>query len=527
MTTGRAQAALLSAEQPKVAVIGCGKWGKNLVRTFSKLGALAAIADTSAETAKAMAAEFSVEAADWQAIINNPQIAGVVIASPAPYHAALAQEALKAGKHTYVEKPLALTMSDAKGLVDLAQQQDKLLMVGHLMQYHPAFRKLLEIVRSGQLGELRYITSTRHNLGRVRLNENVFWSFAPHDISMILALTGQMPASITATGGNFLDTSRADTAYAHMSFPSNIQATISVSWLHPIKEQKLVVVGSKASAILDDTMPGEKKLQIIKCRAELTANDGLTFNEGSSYIPFPEEEPLSAECSHFLNCITEGKQPTTDGEEGLRVLHVLAEVEKKMNSSVHSPASQTEYYVHPSSFVDEGCDIGKGTKIWHFSHILPRTKIGADCVISQNVMIGPDVTVGDRCKIQNNVSLYKGVTLSDGVFCGPSCVFTNVLTPRAEVERKDEFKTTPVGRGVTIGANATIVCGHKLGDYSMVAAGAVVTKDVPAYALVAGVPAQRIGWVSQSGDRLGDDLTCPRTGQKYKLIDNNTLEPVA
>jgi UDP-2-acetamido-3-amino-2,3-dideoxy-glucuronate N-acetyltransferase len=184
------------------------------------------------------------------------------------------------------------------------------------------------------------------------------------------------------------------------------------------------------------------------------------------------------------------------------------------------------FFVHESAYVDEPSEIGEGTKIWHFAHILAGTRIGRNCVLGQNVMAGPGVTIGDNCKIQNNVALYKGVVLEDGVFCGPSCVFTNVLTPRAEVERKEEFLPTRVGRGATIGANATIVCGHDLGDYCMVAAGAVVTHDVPAYALVAGVPARRIGWVSRSGERLGGDLICPRTGETYALA-NGALAPAS
>jgi UDP-2-acetamido-3-amino-2,3-dideoxy-glucuronate N-acetyltransferase len=174
-------------------------------------------------------------------------------------------------------------------------------------------------------------------------------------------------------------------------------------------------------------------------------------------------------------------------------------------------------FIHESAYVDEPSSIGHGTKIWHFSHVLPNTTIGEDCVLGQNVVVGPDVRIGDRCKIQNNVSLYKGVELADGVFCGPSCVFTNVLTPRAEVERKSEFVPTRVGRGATIGANATIVCGHHIGSYAMIAAGAVVTRDVPDFALMAGIPARRIGWVSRAGERLGDDLICPRTGEAYEF----------
>ena len=185
----------------------------------------------------------------------------------------------------------------------------------------------------------------------------------------------------------------------------------------------------------------------------------------------------------------------------------------------------SDYYKHESAYVDEPSEIGAGTKLWHFVHVLAGTRIGKNCSLGQNVMVGPDVTVGDNCKIQNNVALYKGVELGDGVFCGPSCVFTNVLTPRAEIQRRDEFLPTRVGRGASIGANATIVCGHDLGDYCMVAAGAVVTKNVAAYALVAGVPARRIGWVSRAGDRLGDDLVCPRTGEQYRE-EGETLVPV-
>ena len=186
-----------------------------------------------------------------------------------------------------------------------------------------------------------------------------------------------------------------------------------------------------------------------------------------------------------------------------------------------------EVFVHESSYVDDGATIGGGTKIWHFSHILKGSRIGAHCSIGQNVMIGPDVPVGDNCKIQNNVALYKGVELEDGVFCGPSCVFTNVLNPRAEVERKDEFRRTVVRRGATIGANSTIVCGNELGEYCMIGAGAVVTKSVPAYALMVGVPARRRGWVSRAGEILDETLTCPRTGERYELAGPETLRPIA
>jgi UDP-2-acetamido-3-amino-2,3-dideoxy-glucuronate N-acetyltransferase len=183
-------------------------------------------------------------------------------------------------------------------------------------------------------------------------------------------------------------------------------------------------------------------------------------------------------------------------------------------------------FVHESSYVDENVTIGSGTKVWHFSHILSNCDIGEDCSLGQNVVIGPNVSVGNRVKIQNNVSVYDGVTLEDGVFCGPSCVFTNVNNPRSEIVRKDEYRKTKVSRGASIGANATIICGHDLGEYCFIAAGAVVTKEVPAYALMAGIPAKRIGWISKAGGRLGDDLVCPIDGTKYRLIEPENLEEI-
>lgn len=183
--------------------------------------------------------------------------------------------------------------------------------------------------------------------------------------------------------------------------------------------------------------------------------------------------------------------------------------------------------IHESAYVDQGAQIGTGTRIWHFAHILPETRIGARCSIGQNVMIGPKVTVGDGCKIQNNVSLYAGVEIGDDVFCGPSCVFTNVLNPRAAVDRKAEFRTTRVRRGATIGANATILCGVELGAWCFIAAGAVVTRDVPAFALVAGVPARRIGWMSHDGERLDPGLVCLRSGRRYREVSRDLLEEIA
>jgi acetyltransferase-like isoleucine patch superfamily enzyme len=235
------------------------------------------------------------------------------------------------------------------------------------------------------------------------------------------------------------------------------------------------------------------------------------------------------ECRHFLDCVATGETPRTDGREGLRVLRVLDAAGRAMlaglprHGSARAPSGA---YVHESSYVDDDVEIGDGTKIWHFSHVLSGSRIGSECSLGQNVVVGPDVVVGDRCRIQNNVSIYKGVTLEDGVFCGPSCVFTNVVNPRAEVDRKDAFRDTVVERGATIGANATVVCGHRIGAYAFVAAGAVVSTDVPAHALMVGVPARRVGWMSHAGERLGPDLVCPTTGRRYRETGPDILEEI-
>ena len=183
-----------------------------------------------------------------------------------------------------------------------------------------------------------------------------------------------------------------------------------------------------------------------------------------------------------------------------------------------------DVFIHESSYVDDNVAIGRGSKVWHFSHILENCQIGEDCSLGQNVVIGPSVVVGNRVKIQNNVSVYEGVTLEDGVFCGPSCVFTNVNNPRSEIVRKDEYRKTTVKRGASIGANATIICGHDLGEYCFIAAGAVVTKEVPAYALMAGTPARRIGWISKAGGRLGEDFICPIDGTAFRQVTPNEIE---
>jgi UDP-2-acetamido-3-amino-2,3-dideoxy-glucuronate N-acetyltransferase len=521
----------------KVAVIGCGYWGKNLVRNFHQLGALAAIHDTSPQTAAAMSAQYSAPALDLETILNRSDIPAVVIAVPAEGHGHLVRRGLDAGKHVFVEKPLSLDLGEAEELCTVAEAKRRVLMVGHLLQYHAGFLKLKELTASGALGRLLYIYSNRLNLGRLRREENILWSFAPHDISMILSLAADLPDEVWTTGACYLHRTIADVTTTHLRFTNGINAHVFVSWLHPFKEQKLVLVGDRAMAVFDDGQGWGEKLQLFPHTVEWRDQIPIPNKAAAVPIPLVEREPLVEECRHFLDGISKGTPIRTDGVEGLKVLRVLDAAERSMRSGrpeqlANARGSLTgrkapAYCAHATAIIDEGCQIGENTRICHFSHIIEGSVIGRNCTIGQNVMIGPDVRIGDGCEIQNNVSIYKGVELQDSVFCGPSCVFTNVKIPRAEIDHNNEFFQTVVERGVTIGANATILCGSRLGMYSFIAAGAVVTGDVAPFALMAGVPARRIGWVSHAGERLGNDLTCPRTGQRYRLTAQDTLQEIA
>ena len=527
--------AAVKPSSPRVAVLGCGYWGKNLVRNFHRLGGLAAVSDPDSGTAGAMVAQFDVLSRKSDEIFADADIAAVAIAAPAELHYRLVRAALDAGKHVFVEKPLALELAQAEELCQRADAAGLTLMVGHLLQYHPAFLKLLDMVRQGQLGRLQYLYSNRLNLGKVRREENILWSFAPHDISMILSLVGDEPETVTAIGAAYLHKRIADVTTTHLTFAGGEQAHVHVSWLHPFKEQKLVVVGDRAMAVFDDGQPWSTKLQLYPHRIEWI--DGRPHPAKADPVPVlvEEAEPLECECRHFMDCVSTGARPRTDGAEGLRVLRVLQAAQRSIDDgqaqTVYAagakPKPQIQHdgvTIHESAYVDDRVEIGQGTRIWHFSHVLSGSRIGRNCTFGQNVMVGPDVTIGNDCKFQNNVSVYPGVTIEDGVFCGPSCVFTNVINPRAEIERKNEFLPTLVKRGATIGANATIICGHTLGEYCFIAAGAVVTKDVAPYALVAGSPARRIGWMSRAGVRLGPDLVCSVEGTRYREVGPDRLE---
>jgi UDP-2-acetamido-3-amino-2,3-dideoxy-glucuronate N-acetyltransferase len=321
----------------------------------------------------------------------------------------------------------------------------------------------------------------------------------------------------------------ADVTTTHLSFPSNVRAHIFVSWLHPFKEHRFVVVGSEGMVVFDDTRDWPEKLVLYP--------HGITWEDGQApvarradalQVKLTEEEPLRAECEDFIRAIMTRQEALVSASTGVQVLDVLERAERVLGGHpapvLRAPSA--DVFIHPTAVVDEDVHIGDRTKIWHYGHLSSGAAIGNDSSLGQNVYVGPGVVIGNRVRVQNNVSVYEGVELEDGVFCGPSMVFTNVRTPRAEVQRSDAFAPTLVRQGATLGANSTILCGTTIGRFAMVGAGAVVTRDVADHALVVGVPAKRIGWVCSCGERIDGNgrVVCGRCRRAF-LISKDALHP--
>jgi len=515
----------------RVAVVGSGYWGKNHVRVMNELGALTHVCDAECEALSRVGQTYpQVVCTDcYEDILSSPDIQGVVLATPAVTHFQLALAALKAGKDVLVEKPLALNVQEGRHLVDVASRQGAILMVGHILLYHPAVIKLKEIVDAGELGKIQYISSNRLSLGKVRNEENILWSFAPHDISVILHLLEEAPAKVRAVGYSHLQKDIEDVTVSTLDFASGAGAHIYVSWMNPFKEQRLVVVGDRKMAVFEDSQ-SNRKLRFYHHSFQWLQRQPVPVKGDVEEVAIADQEPLKMQDLHFLECIATRNRPRSDGEEGLRTLQVLEQCYqsmKRQTGAVSGPTQievpkEREFFAHETAIIDEPAEIGKGTKIWHFSHVMPHARIGENCNIGQNCLVGKGVKIGDKCKIQNNVTVYEGVTLEDYVFCGPSMVFTNVYNPRCEIPRMTEIRTTLVKKGATLGANCTIVCGNTIGEYAFVGAGAVVKRDVEDHALVVGNPARRAGWMCRCGNRLdGEDtpgsvLLCASCKQQYQ-----------
>lgn len=519
-----------------VAVLGVGYWGKNLARNFHDLGALIALCDENESIEVKCREQYPGVPfyRQFDTVLSDPSIGAVALATPAATHFEMARAAIQAGKDVFVEKPLAVDVKHGQELVRLANVNGRILMVGHILRYHPAILKLQELIQAGALGKISYLYSNRLNIGKIRTEENILWSFAPHDISVMLSILNEMPTRVSCQGNAQLNRDIYDVTLSHFEFSSGVQAHVFVSWLHPVKEQKLVVVGSEKMAVFDDT--AEHKLTLYPHKIEWRNRMPTAVKAEAEFVELEAREPLKAECQHFLNCLESRTPPVTDGPEGLRVLRILDACQRAvvsgpvdLSSEGAGEQARPPYFVHESAYADEGAEIGAGTKIWHYSHVMKGAKIGQRCVIGQNVNVDAGAVIGNNVKIQNNISVYTGVVLEDDVFLGPSCVMTNVSNPRSQVNRHSLYETTVLKRGCTIGANATIVCGVTVGRYAFVGAGSVVTKDVPDFALIVGNPGRQIGWMSRHGHRLsspdgGGIMRCPESGYRYQEVEPGVLK---
>ena len=319
----------------KIVQIGCGHWGKNLTRNFAEIGALAGVIDGNPDTASRMAKAYDVPVFTLDAALADPAVLGISLATPALTHAALAKQALYAGKHVYVEKPLALNADDAEALVRLADEHSLTLMVGHLLQYHPVFREMQRQVEAGLIGDVQYVYSNRMSLGKFRTEENVLWSFAPHDFSMLLSLVGQEPNRVTAQGASFVTPGIADWCTVQFAFENGVRGHIQTSWLNPFKEQRLVVIGSAGMLVFEDSAAEwDKKLVHYAHRIVPTGAGPEPQKADAVFLPVDKGEPLKDECRHFVECIQTGATPRTDGREGLAVLRALNMAEEALRASL-------------------------------------------------------------------------------------------------------------------------------------------------------------------------------------------------
>lgn len=320
---------------PKIALVGCGYWGKNLCRNFHTLGALSAVVDAT-ENGQLKARSIAPNAIiidNFDVILEDAEIQGIAIATPAETHAQLSIKAMRAGKDVFVEKPMALSLTDAQAMQIVANETGRILMVGHLLEYHPAVLKLRELLDSGELGKINYIYSNRLNFGKVRTEENALWSFAPHDVAVILRLLCQLPIDVSATGGAYLTQGVADITVSNFRFSDDSRAHIFVSWLHPYKEQRLVVVGDKKMAIFNDVNSFGEKLCLYPQSVKFDGRIPILKKEYAEFISHADFEPLREECTHFLECIKTRNNPLTDAKSGIDVLKVLHACQKSIEQN--------------------------------------------------------------------------------------------------------------------------------------------------------------------------------------------------
>ena len=308
---------------PRIAVIGCGYWGRNHIRTLSVLGALEAVADHHPERAATAGAEFGGRALAPEAVFEDPAVDAVVLALPPHHHAENALKAIAAGKHLLVEKPIALTVEEAARIVEAAEAAQLVAMTGHVLRFHPAFEALEKLLAAGELGALRYIHSHRVGLGKFHAENDALWDIAPHDLSLILALTREEPSTIRGEGSALLD-HLSDFAHLHLEFPSGLRSHVFASRLNPYRERRLTVIGSRSMAVFDDVAPWPEKLALYRHKLWRDEKGWQSEMVAPDFVPVEEDMPLTRELRHFIDCIENGVRPRTPVAEGLAVIRILS-----------------------------------------------------------------------------------------------------------------------------------------------------------------------------------------------------------
>ncbi len=502
-----------------VVVVGIARGGEEMARCFYELGALHGVCDPDPSSAAAARTPGAAFTTDLDAALRSPEAAGVALAGPVDRRFETAKAALDAGKHVFSAPPVALERRQVETLRRLADERGCILMVSRSVRRGPGARALKESIEDGRLGELRDVFITH----LFPDGPEAHWGRAGEDVCLLLWLLGETPTEASwkdweGGGGG---------GAAFLRFQSGAAAHVFLCGGAAGEELRLTASGEKATAAARGA-----ELTIHPRRPG--ADDAPA--EAPAALSLPSDEALRAECADFLGRMA-GERKDDGDEEALAAASVLDACRRSaeqggkpaaVRGALVEPEDES-YFVHPTAIIDSPVRIGAGSRIWHFAHVLPNTTIGPRCTLGQNTMVGPDVTIGEGCKIQNNVSVYKGVTLEDYVFCGPSMVFTNVLNPRSEISRKHEFQPTLVKRGATLGANCTIICGHTIGEYAFVGAGAVVTRDAPAYAILLGVPARRVGWMCRCGVKLefaGGRAVCRACGRRYREAGEERIEPL-
>ena len=484
----------------KLAIIGGGYWGKNLIREFYSLGVLDTVCDINEKQLQTYKMKYQniKTTTSWEDVLNNKEITAVCISLPAELHYQYVKSSLLANKDVFVEKPITLNIKEAEEIVYLAKEKNQILMVGHLLHYHPAIMKIKQMIDENKIGKIKNITCNRFSLGKFRKHENVLWSFAPHDISIVLSLISDIPEKVMCYGKDHINKGIHDVTNSILVF-KDAYVNINVNWLNPYKEQKMSIIGEKGMIIFDDVSKDNKITyfpEYINYSSDINGEATPIKHNGVNILYDTTSSPLENECKYFIECCKSRKSPITNGEEGVRVLSVLQNLQDCLTKN-----KKQTFFSHDTAIIDKGAHIGEGTKIWHYSHICSGAKIGKNCNIGQNVYIAGGAVLGDNCKVQNNVSIYSGVEAEDYVFFGPSCVLTNDINPRCMHSKNGKYIKTILKKGVTLGANSTIVCGNTIGEHALIGAGAVICKDVQPNSVMVGNPGKRIGSIDEKGSR--------------------------